>query len=246
MRGEHDPIAGTIGTLTANEERELVTRMRPPHSPEVMAAARDRLSLAWVRLVEKCVGLYYRKHPRSQAEADDLVGVGILGMFRGMGTCDPSKGNRPSNYIIKSVYMAMHEYGMQSVSPLHIPRGTANSAIYEKSSLSDAGRLRAISAMRPPTNHDVHGAELVYLAVSPDTTDEEDDADEARHLVSIAMKGLDARQRRVITERYGLDGGGERFRKDILPGMGISRTTYDLAHKTAIKTMRDVLLRVAG
>ena len=113
--------------------------------------------------------------------------------------------------------------------------------------------LRKISAQRAevsfdePLNTDWDGNELLLSDVLGTDGDEvsrpmEDDVERALLLEAVARLG--ERERRIITLRFGLEGGTEYTQKEVADLLGISQSYISRLEKRIIAHLRRELIRV--
>lgn len=239
-------IAGSVGTLTADEERDLVARTRPPHSPEVMSDAWDKLGRVALRLAGVAVSVCVSHRSARIVNSADFIDVAAEAILRAFSKFDLSIAAKPSTYAITAARHAVHDAVSSTSSPFHVPLGTIKAVFQRKPQVTKETVDAVMFAMRPYDSHTEAGQDALRSFVAPDHTDEVDDAEEARHLVGIAMADLPERERKIISGRFGLNGGKEKEWKAVGSDVGLGVDYVQVVAKKAMGSMRETLLRVAG
>ena len=84
--------------LSASEEKEYIERMRNGDKK-----AREVLIERNLRLVAHIIKKYYQ----TNAETDELISVGTVGLIKAINTYDPSKGVKLATYTSRCIDNAM-------------------------------------------------------------------------------------------------------------------------------------------
>lgn len=208
-------LAGNTGSfprpLSAQEERDCVARMLAGD-----IAARNRLVEHNLRLVAHIAKKYYAQSD----EQDDLVSVGTIGLIKGVSSYRPEKGVRLATYAAKCVENEILMYFRG--------RRKLQGEVSLNDSLDADGDGEALSLL------DVVGVEdTMYLDIQA-----RDDCLRVRRLV---RECLTAREREVITARYGLDGRAPRTQREVAAGLGISRSYISRIEKRALQKLEEAL-----
>ena len=194
--------------LSAAREREALAEM---HAGD--GKARSELIEHNLRLVAHIVKKYYSAY----TEQDDLISIGTVGLIKAVDSFKPDKGTRLATYAAKCV---------ENEILMHL-RKTAP----QKSEVS----------FDEPLNTDWDGNELLLSDILG--TDEdlvlkpiEDDVD--RQLLMDAVDKLTARERTIITLRFGLGGREEKTQKEVADLMGISQSYISRLEKKIMRQLK--------
>lgn len=179
--------------------------------------ARAKLIEHNLRLVAHIV----KKFESNTNDIDDLIGIGTVGLIKGIDSFSPNKNVRLTTYIAKC---AENEILMHFRSD---KKNAKNISIYDGIS------------------YDKEGNEITILDVLK--TEDPDYAEEIYKNDNIVLlrkylNVLSNRERDVLTKRYGLDGNDEITQKEIAKTLGISRSYVSRIEKRAItKILREFI-----
>ncbi len=195
--------------LTAAEEREAFAKKALGDM-----AARERLILHNLRLVAHIVRKYYGAAKNSE----DLVSIGTIGLVKAVDTFNPQNGARFATYGAKCIQneILMHFRAQK--------------------------KLSAEVSINETIDVDRDGNPLTYIDViaTEDNVEEEVDrsirSTRVRRLVETV---LDAREREIISLRYGLDGNPPLTQREVAARLGISRSYVSRIEKSALDTLRE-------
>lgn len=161
--------------------------------------ARSKLIEHNLRLVAHIV----KKFESTYNDVDDLIGIGTVGLIKGIDSFSPNKNVRLTTYIAKC---AENEILMHFRAD---KKNSKNVSIYDGIS------------------YDKEGNEVTILDVlkteDPDFNEEIYKNDNIK-LLKEYMNILTPRERDVLTKRYGLDNNDEITQKEIAKNLGISRS----------------------
>lgn len=198
--------------LSKEEEDIYVDRMMKGDKE-----ARSKLIEHNLRLVAHIV----KKFESSTNDTDDLIGIGTVGLIKGIDSFSPDKKVRLTTYIAKC---AENEILMYFRSD---KKNSKNVSIYDGIS------------------YDKDGNEITILDVLK--TDDPDYAEEIYKndnikLLRKYLKILTPREREVLNKRYGLDNNDEITQKEIAKELNISRSYVSRIEKRAItKILREFI-----
>ena len=200
--------------LTAEEERIYLKRLAEGDSE-----ARNILIERNLRLVAHMIKKYYAQN----AEQDDLISIGTIGLIKAVSSFDGSKGARLATYAARCIENEILMYF----------RGQKKSQ--NEISLSDTieadGGEDALELM------EVVGEADTML----DDLEERENALQVRRLV---REILPERESQIIRMRYGLDGGMPLTQRETAAAFGISRSYVSRIEKRALSLLRKELERV--
>ena len=193
--------------LSKEEEEVYVDKMMKGDKE-----ARSKLIEHNLRLVAHIV----KKFETSNYDADDLIGIGTVGLIKGIDSFSPDKKVRLTTYIAKC---AENEILMSF---------RANKKNLKNVSLYDG------------ISFDNEGNEITILDILK--TDIPDYADEIYkqdniELLKKYLTILNPREKEIIFKRYGINGNEEMTQKEISKQLGISRSYVSRIEKRAITKM---------
>ncbi len=203
----------------------------PPLSREVEAELLARLDEGdfEVRqtLIEhnlRLVAYIARRFDNTGVNIEDLISIGTIGLIKAIGTYRSDKNIKLATYASRCIENEILMYLRKN-----------------------AGR-RAEVSFDEPLNTDWDGNELLLsdiLGTDDDTVLRplEDDVD--RQLLSAAIEKLSAREREIITLRFGLGGGEERTQKEVADRLGISQSYISRLEKRIIARLKKEILRLS-
>ncbi len=194
--------------LAPGEERAAFEALRAGDT-----AARDRLIRHNLRLVAHVAKKYYAA-PGAQ---DDMISIGTIGLIKAVDTFDPDRRIRFSSYASQCIENEMR------MALRHRRREPLTVSLQDplESSAADGGAL---------TLADV----LPDEAVMEDTCEQRDALARLRRLVD----ALPARERQVVTLRYGLGGRPPLTQQQVAARLNISRSYISRIEKRALDTLK--------
>ena len=201
--------------LTPEEERALALRLK-----EHDEAARRTLIEHNLRLVAYIA----RRFENTGINIEDLISIGTIGLIKAVNTYRSDKNIKLATYASRCI---------ENEILMHL-RKTAP----QKSEVS----------FDEPLNTDWDGNELLLSDILG--TDEdlvlkpiEDDVD--RQLLMDAVDKLTARERTIITLRFGLGGREEKTQKEVADLMGISQSYISRLEKRIIVRLKKEILKMS-
>ena len=193
--------------LSNKEEMDLIIKMKNGDKE-----ARDKLILHNLRLVAHIV----KKYEVNNGDIVDLIGIGTVGLIKGIDTYSLDKKVRLTTYAAKCTEneILMHFRSNK--------KNSKNISIYEGIS------------------YDKEGNEITILDIlrtkDPDYLDELYLKDNIEFLKR-HLKILTPRERKIIYMRYGLNNEEEKTQKEIARIMNISRSYVSRIEKRALTKM---------
>ena len=165
-----------------------------------------------------------RKFDSAAVNIEDLISIGTIGLIKAVNTFRPDKNIKLATYASRCI---------ENEILMHL-RKTAP----QKSEVS----------FDEPLNTDWDGNELLLSDILG--TDEdmvmkpiEDDVD--RQLLMDAVSRLNAREKEIITLRFGLGGGEEKTQKEVADRMGISQSYISRLEKRIIAHLKKEILKMS-
>jgi RNA polymerase primary sigma factor len=241
--------------LSPAEERHLARRIA--RGDEL---ARRRLIESNLRLVVSVA----RRYRGLGLDLLDLIQEGNLGLLTAVERFDPRQGVRFATYatwwIRREIFAALSTKSRLVRLPRRMAEAGARVRRAEHELAQRLGRratpaeVAAAAAVDEHTVAVLRRAEMVPLSLSEPIADEElgahedESADEAAGLRT-ALSELDARARRIVELRFGLDGGPDRSLSEIANDLGVSRqrvgqleaaTLRRLAARPDVRSLRAV------
>lgn len=151
-----------------------------------------------------------------------MISIGTIGLIKAVETFQISKGIKLATYSSRCI---------ENEILMHL-RKIAN----QKTELS----------FDEPLNTDWDGNELLLsdvLGTDSDIVMRPIEAEVDQQLLHQCVGRLDARERKIITMRYGLDGKPERTQKEVADAMGISQSYISRLEKRIMARLKKEFLR---
>lgn len=197
----------------SKEEEEKYVKLMMQGDKE----ARAKLIEHNLRLVAHIV----KKFETSTNDVDDLIGIGTVGLIKGIDSFSPNKNVRLTTYIAKCAENEILMYFRAD------KKNSKNVSLYDGISYDKDGNEVTILNVLKTTDPDF--AEDIYI-------------NDNIKLLKEYMKVLTPREREVLTKRYGLDNTDEITQKEIAKKLGISRSYVSRIEKRAItKILREFI-----
>lgn len=179
--------------------------------------ARAKLIEHNLRLVAHIV----KKFETSTNDVDDLIGIGTVGLIKGIDSFSPSKNVRLTTYIAKCAENEILMYFRAD------KKNSKNVSLFDGISYDKDGNEVTILDVLKTEEPDF--AEDIYIS-------------DNIKLLNEYLKVLTPREREVLTKRYGLNNTDEITQKEIAKKLGISRSYVSRIEKRAItKILREFI-----
>ena len=198
--------------LSKEEEEEYIKKMKEGDSE-----ARNQLILHNLRLVAHIV----KKFETSGNDVDDLIGIGTVGLIKGIDTYSVEKKVKLTTYAAKCAENEILMYFRSN------KKNAKNVSIYDGVSYDKEGNeitvLEVLKTKDPDYLEDIYLKDNILLL---------------RKYLNILSK----RERKIINMRYGLEHEEEKTQKEIASALGISRSYVSRIEKRAItKILREFI-----
>lgn len=198
--------------LSNEEEDECIRKMKLGDKE-----ARNKLIEHNLRLVAHIV----KKFESSVQDMDDLIGIGTVGLIKGIDTYSTNKKVKLTTYAAKCCENEILMYFRSN------KKNAKNVSIYDGISFDKEGNeitiLDILKTKNPDYLEDIYVKDNIVLL---------------KKYLSILTK----REREIIGYRYGIDGHEEKTQKEIAKAMGISRSYVSRIEKRAItKILREFI-----
>lgn len=179
--------------------------------------ARNELILHNLRLVAHIV----KKFETTNYDVDDLIGIGTIGLIKGIDTYKPNKKVKLATYAAKCAENEILMYFRAD------KKNSKNVSLYEEISFDKEGNKVTI---------------LDILKTKDPDFIEEITKNDNIELLKKYLNILTNREREIINARYGLDGYEEETQKEIAKRLHISRSYVSRLEKRATtKILREFL-----
>ena len=186
--------------LSAAEEREWLSRYADG-DPEARAVLIERN----LRLVAHIIKKYYTQN----ADQEDLISIGTIGLIKGISSFDPAKGARLATYAARCIENEILMYFR------------AQKKLQGEVSLSDS----------IDSEQDGDALQLMDVVGVEDTMLEDlYDRDSALRLRALIQTALTTREAEIIRLRYGLGGTIPLTQREVATSFGISRSYVSRRH----------------
>ena len=195
--------------LSAAEEREWLSRYAAGDSE-----ARTVLIERNLRLVAHIIKKYYTQN----ADQEDLISIGTIGLIKGISSFNPAKGARLATYAARCIENEILMY------------------------LRKRSNHRSEVSIDEPLNVDWDGNELLLsdvLGSEEDGVGFELEKQEEKRILHLAVAGLTPRERLIVELRYGFSGQRELTQKEVADMLGISQSYISRLEKKIIAELRE-------
>lgn len=202
----------------------------PPLSKEeeikLVAQLKDGDSSIRTILIERNLRLVVyiaRKFENTGVCVEDLISIGTIGLIKAVNTFDPDKKIKLATYASRCIENEILMY------------------------LRRNSKIRSEISFDEPLNIDWDGNELLLSDILGTDNDLifhyiEDEVD--KQLLSIAMKKLNSREKRIMELRFGLYGEGEKTQKEVADMLGISQSYISRLEKRIIKRLKKEITKM--
>lgn len=198
--------------LSIEEEKKYIREMEKGDKD-----ARNKLILHNLRLVAHIV----KKFEANNCDVDDLIGIGTVGLIKGIDTYSSLKKVKLTTYIAKCAENEILMYFRSN------KKNSKNISIYEGISYDKEGNeitiLDILKTKDPDFLEDIYVKDNIVL-------------------LKKYLNVLTPRERKIINMRYGFDNKDELTQKEIANILGISRSYVSRIEKRAItKILREFI-----
>ncbi len=198
--------------LSNLEEEECIRKMKDGDKD-----ARNKLILHNLRLVAHIV----KKFESSTNDVDDLIGIGTVGLIKGIDTYSPLKKVKLATYAAKCAENEILMYFRSN------KKNSKNISIYDGISYDKEGNeitvLDILKTKDPDYLEDIYVKDNIML-------------------LKQYFNVLSSREKEILSMRYGLGNFEEKTQKEIAKLMGISRSYVSRIEKRALtKILREFI-----
>src|SRR5437588_3713587 len=252
---------GRIPLLTPQQEIELAAKIK-----EGDAAARERMINANLRLVVTIA----RDYTNLGLPLLDLISEGNIGLTKAVERFDPAKGAKLSTYamwwIKQSIKRALANQSKTIRLPVHLVDKVAKVRRVSRQMSDELGREPTDDELGEEIGIPREKvARLRSVGIRPASLDApigDDDATEFGEIIGDedaqtpfellrdeSLRGevdgliavLDSREKKIISQRFGLDGGKPKTLEDVSKGFGVTRERIRQLQNIALAKLRSAL-----
>ena len=158
-----------------------------------------------------------RKYQGAQEDMEDLISIGTIGLIKAVNTFDAGKNIRIATYAARCIENEILMF------------------------LRRSSRVKNEVSLDEPLNTDWDGNELLLsdiLGTEPDAVYQEIEGGIERRLIDDAIALLPAREKQIISMRFGLSGYQEHTQKQVADILGISQSYISRLEKRIIRRIR--------
>jgi RNA polymerase primary sigma factor len=261
--GKYLDEIGRIPLLNAEQEATLAARIKSGDK-----AARDQMIGSNLRLVVTIAQDYLNLG----LPLSDLVSEGTIGLTKAVERFDPTKGAKLSTYaawwIKQSIKLALSNQVKTIRLPVHLLEKISKVRRVAFEMAHDLGReptddeLAEAIGMRPERVGELRNGSVRPMSLDAMVSDDESvefgeviadeeaqtsyewlrDRDLQVHLKG-ALQLLDAREKKIVLERFGLHGGQPKTLEQIGQGIGVTRERIRQLQARALSKLRRTLTR---
>lgn len=200
--------------LENDEEIYLLGRLR--EDEEVVRAILIERNLRLVVYIA-------RKFENTGVGVEDLVSIGTIGLIKAVNTFDPDKKIKLATYASRCIENEILMY------------------------LRRNNKVKTEISFDEPLNIDWDGNELLLSDILGTENDIiyrylEDEID--KQLLSLALRKLSDREKRIMELRFGLNDGVEKTQKEVADMLGISQSYISRLEKRIIKRLKKEINRM--
>ena len=164
-----------------------------------------------------------RRFENTGVNIEDLISIGTIGLIKGVNTYCLEKNIKLATYASRCIENEILMYLLKNAPQ------------------------RVDVSLDEPLNTDWDGNELLLsdiLGTDEDLVVQPLEADVDRQLLHQAMDRLDARERHIITLRFGLDGRRECTQKEVADQLGISQSYISRLEKRTIARLKKEIVKM--
>jgi RNA polymerase sigma-B factor len=206
------------------------------------ARARERLVELYMPLVEALA----RRHGRRDAEHDDLVQAGSIGLLNAIERFDPKRGEEFVAFAVPTIEGEMKRHIRDRTGAVRLPRRLHEASVRLPSArdeltarLNRAPTLTELAREVGVSTEDLAGLESTTRSAAGQAAPEDDtagdlDASESRLLLAGAFQSLDDTDRRILYLRF----VRELSRREVADELGFSQSALARRTNAALAKVR--------
>ena len=200
--------------FTAEEEKEVLGKLGSAQDKE----ARSRLIEHNLRLVVYIA----KKFDNTGIGVEDLISIGTIGLIKAINTFNPLKNIKLATYASRCIENEILMY------------------------LRKSSNSKTEMSFDEPLSVDWDGNELTLrdvLGSEPDEISQEIEYEDEKRLLMKVVSNLSAKERHIMSMRFGLDGEQVHTQKQLADLMGISQSYISRLEKRILTKIRDEMNR---
>jgi len=211
ISGRVDYISGTEALplpFSADEEQELLSKMSEGNAEASQSLIEHNLRL---------VVYIARKFDNTGADLEDLVSVGTIGLIKAVRSFNMDKKIKLATYASRCIENEILMYLRRIV------------------------KIKSEVSFDEPLNVDWDGNELLLsdiIGTDSDYVFKDIETSVEKDLLNEALQHLNARERRIMTLRFGLNGGDELTQKEVADILGISQSYISRLEKKIVLRLK--------
>lgn len=158
-----------------------------------------------------------RKFENTGINIEDLISIGTIGLIKAVNTFDVDRNIKLATYASRCIENEILMY------------------------LRRTSRMRQEISFDEPLNVDWDGNELLLsdvLGTDPDIITKQLESAVDKDLLKKALSGLNDRERKIMTLRFGLQNKSRKTQKDVADLLGISQSYISRLEKKIIKQLK--------
>ena len=158
-----------------------------------------------------------RKFENTGINIEDLISIGTIGLIKAVNTFDVDRNIKLATYASRCIENELLMY------------------------LRRTSRMRQEISFDEPLNVDWDGNELLLsdvLGTDPDIITKQLESAVDKDLLKKALSGLNDRERKIMTLRFGLQNKSRKTQKDVADLLGISQSYISRLEKKIIKQLK--------
>ena len=163
-----------------------------------------------------------KKYESKTAGAEDLVSIGTIGLMKAVKTYNPEKNIKLATYASRCVENEILMY------------------------LRKASNSKSEMSFDEPLSIDWDGNELTLMDVlgsEPDEISQEIEYEDEKRLLRYIVSNLSQKERRIMEQRFGINGAKTYTQKELADNMGISQSYISRLEKRILAKIRDEMER---
>ena len=163
-----------------------------------------------------------KKYESKTAGAEDLVSIGTIGLMKAVKTYNPEKNIKLATYASRCIENEILMY------------------------LRKASNSKAELSFDEPLSVDWDGNELTLrdvLGSEPDEICQEIEYEDEKRLLRYIISNLSQKEKRIMEQRFGLNGVEMRTQKELADDMGISQSYISRLEKRILTKIKDEMER---
>ncbi len=164
-----------------------------------------------------------KKFENTKVGLEDLISIGTIGLIKAINTFNPEKNIKLATYASRCIENEILMY------------------------LRKNHNTKSEVSIDEPLNIDWDGNELLFsdiLGTDDDVTSRRMEENTDKELLSIAIRKLSAREKKIMQMRFGLSNTEEKTQKEVADELGISQSYISRLEKRIISKLKKEISRM--